>query len=56
MVDKANVKIYKVKGRHTLNLPSDFVTDSAFPFEVKEELMARIDQGKIVIEKGRTER
>jgi len=35
-------------------LPSDFVRDSAFPFKVGEELVARIDNKKIVIEKKTT--
>ncbi len=51
MTGQATVKIYAVKSRHTINLPSDFVRDSAFPFEVGEELIARIENGKVVIEK-----
>jgi hypothetical protein len=51
MTGQANVKIYAVKSRHTINLPSEFVRDSAFPFKVGEELVARIDGEKIVIEK-----
>lgn len=51
MTGQATVKIYAVKSRHTINLPSEFVRDSAFPFKVGEELMARIKDGKIVIEK-----
>lgn len=53
MVDIAKVKIYAVGSRHSINLPSDFVRDSAFPFKVGEELVARIDGNKIVIEKPR---
>jgi len=34
-----------------VNLPSEFVRDSVFPFKVGEELVARIKEGKIVIEK-----
>ena len=52
MVDKAKVKIYAVGSRHSINLPSDFVKDSQFPFSAGEELTARIEKGKIVIEKG----
>jgi len=55
MTGQATVKIYAVKSRHTINLPSDFVRDSAFPFKVGEELLARIDGGKVVIEKKETE-
>lgn len=51
MTGQATVKIYAVKSRHTINLPSDFVRDSAFPFAVGEELVAKIEGGKIVIEK-----
>ena len=51
MSNKANVKLYEYKSRHSINLPSDFVRDSAFPFKVGEELVARIDGSKVVIEK-----
>ena len=51
MTGQATVKIYAVKSRHSINLPSDFVRDSAFPFVVGEELVARIEDGKVVIEK-----
>lgn len=51
MVNKVKVKIYAVRSRHTINLPSVFVRDSAFPFQVGEDLLARIEDGKIVIEK-----
>ncbi|MDF0593147.1 hypothetical protein P0O24_06075 [Methanotrichaceae archaeon M04Ac] len=51
MVNQANVKLYAYKSRHSINLPSDFVRDSAFPFEVGEELVARIDGKRVIIEK-----
>ena len=51
MTGQATVKIYAVKSRHTINLPSDFVRDSAFPFKVGEELVARIEEGRVVIAK-----
>ena len=35
----------------SINLPSDFVRDSTFPFEVGEELIARIEGGKVILEK-----
>ena len=41
MTNQAKVKIYAVKSRHTINLPGEFVRDSAFPFKVGEELIAR---------------
>ena len=51
MTGQATVKIYAVKSRHTINLPSDFVRDSAFPFKVGEELIARIEGVSVIIEK-----
>jgi len=51
MVSRARVKIYAVKSRHSINLPSDFAKDSAFPFKPNEQLTARIEGKKIVIEK-----
>jgi hypothetical protein len=51
MTGQATVKIYAVKSRHTINLPSDFVRDSAFPFKVGEELVARIEDEHVIIEK-----
>ena len=51
LVSKIKVKIYEYKGRHNLNLKSDFVTDSRFPFKPNEELTARIVDNKILIEK-----
>ncbi len=51
MVDTAKVKIYVVGSRHSINLPSDFVRDSAFPFVAGEELIAIIDGEKVVLEK-----
>ena len=52
MVNEAKVKIYKVGSRHTVNLPSSLVTDSAFPFKPNEELVARIEGKKLIITKG----
>jgi hypothetical protein len=51
MINQANVKLYAYKSRHSINLPSDFVRDSAFPFDVGEELTAKIEDGKLVIGK-----
>jgi hypothetical protein len=51
MVSQAKVKLYGSKSRHSINLPSDFVRDSAFPFNVGDELIARIEGNKVVIEK-----
>ena len=51
MTNQAKVKIYAVKSRHTINLPGEFVRDSAFPFKVGEELTARIEGEKIIVER-----
>jgi hypothetical protein len=51
MTSQAKVKLYAVKSRHTINLPAEFVRDSAFPFKVGEELTAKIEGEKVVIEK-----
>ena len=52
MVNSVKVKIYASKSRHSINLPSEFVRDSAFPFTAGETLIARIEGDKIVIEKS----
>jgi len=54
MVGQAKVKLYAVKSRHSINFPSDFARDSAFPFKPGEELIARIEKGRVVIEKIET--
>ncbi len=51
MVNQANVKLYAVKSRHSINLPSEFVRDSAFPFAPNDNLKVKIEGKKIVIEK-----
>jgi hypothetical protein len=51
MVDKIKVKIYAFRSRHSINLPSEFVRDSAFPFKSNEDLIAKIEGNKLVIEK-----
>lgn len=53
MVNVARVKIYKVGSRHSINLPSSFVLDSAFPFKPNEEIVVRIDGKKVILEKGK---
>lgn len=53
MVSEAKVKIYKVGSRHSINLPTSFVLDSAFPFKPNEGIVARIDGKKVVLEKGK---
>lgn len=53
MVDRAKVKIYAVQGRHTINLPSEFIRDSTFPFKPNESLIAKIDKDRIIIERAK---
>jgi hypothetical protein len=52
MVSQAKVKLYGSKSRHSINLPSDFVRDSAFPFKVGDELVAKIEGKTVIIEKA----
>ena len=51
MVNEAKIKIYKVGSRHSINLPSSFVTDSIFPFKPNEELIIKIEGSKLIIRK-----
>lgn len=51
MVAQANVKLYESQNRHSIKFPKEFVKDSAFPFKVMEELVARIEGDKIIIER-----
>ena len=51
LVNEAKVKMYKVGSRHSINLPSAFVTDSTFPFRPNEELVIRIDGKRIILQK-----
>ncbi|WP_424026516.1 hypothetical protein [Methanoregula sp.] len=51
MVNLVRVRMYEVKSRHSINFPSEFVRDSAFPFKPGDDLRAKIEDGKIIIEK-----
>ena len=52
MVAVTKIKIYKTDNRHYIYLPSNFIQDSAFPFDVrKNNLQVRLDGNKLVIEK-----
>jgi hypothetical protein len=53
MVKETKVKIYKVESRHSINLPSDFVKDSSFPFQPNEELKIKIEGSKLIISRGK---
>ena len=51
MTAEAKVKIYVSGGRHSINLPTELVRDSAVPFKPLEGLVAKIDGKRLVIEK-----
>lgn len=53
MVNEADVKIYKVGNRHSINLPSALVTDSSFPFEPNESLKIKVEGKKLTIIRAR---
>ena len=53
MVNEAEIKIYKVGSRHSINLPSALVTDSSFPFEPNEGLKIKIEGKKLVVTRAR---
>ena len=53
MVNEADVKIYKVGNRHSMNLPSALVTDSLFPFEPNENLKIKVEGKKLIVTKAR---
>jgi hypothetical protein len=53
MVNEADVKIYDVGSRHSINLPSALVTDSSFPFKPREPLRIKIEGKKLVITRGK---
>lgn len=55
MVSYAKVKIYAYKSRHSINLPSEFVRDSQFPFKIGEDLIAKIEGSRVIIEKPKPE-
>lgn len=52
MADRAKVRLYEYEGRHSINLPGVLVKDSTFPFKANEELMAKIEGVRLVIEKA----
>lgn len=51
MVDSTVSRITKYSGnRHSLYLRSDLVQDSAFPFEADEQVVVKIEEGRLVVE------
>lgn len=58
MVSEAPAKIYqtgKKQKKHLLFMRKDLVEDSKFPFKPGEELIARIEGNKIILEKAPVE-
>lgn len=53
MVDHTEVRLYVYKSRHSVNLPTDFIRDSQFPFKPGQKLIARIDGDKVILEKAK---
>lgn len=52
MVDTAVTRVTRYGGnRHCIYLRSDLVEDSAFPFEAKEEVVVRIEDDRLVVER-----
>lgn len=57
MVAEAVVKIYRSSpGKHQMNLRSDLVADSTFPFKVGEELLCKIVGNTLVIRRHVTKK
>ncbi len=52
MVKETKTKIYKVGSRHTIYLQKDLISDSAFPFRPDEELVIKIEDDKLIVEKS----
>ena len=51
MVKEIKTRIHEVKSRHTVYLQKGLVEDSQFPFKAGEQLVAKIDGERLVIEK-----
>lgn len=53
VVEAVRTRINKFAGnRHSLYLRSDLVEDSTFPFSLEEELVVRIQDERLVIERA----
>lgn len=51
MVSHAVTKLLQYQGgRHCIYLRSDLVNDSMFPFKAQDQVVVRIDDGRLVIE------
>jgi hypothetical protein len=51
MVSQAETKLRRVNSRHTIYVRKSLVNDSAFPFNVDEPLIIRIEGKRLVIER-----
>ena len=56
VVNQAKTKIYRSNGRHSVYLPSDLVGDDRFPFRLGEELGARIESDRLILERAKKAR
>jgi hypothetical protein len=52
MVKETKTKINEYRSRHTIYFQKDFVSDSSFPFKVGEEIIAKIQGDKVILEKN----
>jgi hypothetical protein len=53
VVKESKTRINQVDGnKHTMYLRKDFVTDSAFPFKPKQELVVKIVGKTVIIEES----
>ena len=55
---EVSCKIYVRKSKYQTSyffyIPKALLTDSAFPFSIDDDLVMRIDSGKIIIEKRKS--
>ena len=51
MTIKDRVKIYNSRSNYSWNLHKAFASDSKFPFEIGEILIATIEGNKVIVEK-----
>jgi hypothetical protein len=56
MVKETRSKIYKVGSRHTIYLQKELVSDSAFPFKPNDEVVIKIENDRLAVEKAPSSR
>lgn len=56
MVNSSEGRVFSSGGARTLyiTIPADLAVDSSFPFETEDEVLVKIDDGKLIIEKIET--